>query len=753
MRIKILSIALLCFSPFLSFSQEYKHLFRASYPLGTEYTKRGGLLDNVELGKPSSRAKTKVDVKAFKESNDYFIDRFLNSGKVIAYSEANVYLNKVVDKLLYNDQALRDKVKFYFVNTSEVNAFTFTNGMIFVNIGLLARLENEAQLAFVLSHEIAHFKEKHSFERYKFQTETEVKEMSDEEFYEVVLSKFSKNQEFEADKIGFEIFKNSGYYLDESVQTFEILKLAEYPVENVRIEKYAFESAFLKIPTHYYPDTSYGVVFNENDTSLTHPSSVKRQDELRKQIAATRASASGKFLVSEQTFYELKLAAQFALSDIYINEKDYLSSLYNTERLLLKYPGNEMLLEKKVQALYYYVSNVNAGAKSSVVRKPQKIYGELKKFHFLFKNLTKKEANTVALRLAWDIYLAFPKNIVVKEFTNRITKQFIYAVTNNLKFFEAKSAYNQNYIDSIYQTQHQATIQSKGSYPKSKSSSSAIIRKSTSQVKDALVKYAIPDLLENPEFMSTFEALTKELAEDKKADPNNLQEEESGEETAEAKAPKKSKKSKVPQKKQDLAKESIDLKKLLVIDVSNINLDLTAKTPVRFFAIKNKQKELVNTIQYCAKLNGIELIVFNPIDLIENDTQFFNDRSTLELWRTECISNGLNEMLPHNYNEISEICQRYGTKYVTFINTQSIIMPINQSQLFLNMLYTAYNPPLFIVAMTAIFRYERYSAIQMPIYDIMTGKLMVDFSNVYDVPDHSDFMRAEFYYFFNTLKK
>jgi hypothetical protein len=69
------------------------------------------------------------------------------------------------------------------------------------------------------------------------------------------------------------------------------------------------------------------------------------------------------------------------------------------------------------------------------------------------------------------------------------------------------------------------------------------------------------------------------------------------------------------------------------------------------------------------------------------------------------------------------------------------------------MLYTAYNPPLFVVAMVAVFRNRRYSALQMPIYDIMTGKLVSDFAFEYDVPDHSDFMKAEFYSIFNTIRK
>jgi hypothetical protein len=113
----------------------------------------------------------------------------------------------------------------------------------------------------------------------------------------------------------------------------------------------------------------------------------------------------------------------------------------------------------------------------------------------------------------------------------------------------------------------------------------------------------------------------------------------------------------------------------------------------------------------------------------------------------------MDEVLPSNYQEIKELCERYGTKYVCFINTRNIILPINQSRLFFDVLYTIYNPPLFVYTMYSIFRYKRYSAIYMPVFDITTGKVVTDYSSEYDYPDHPDLMKAEFYYFLNSIKK
>jgi predicted Zn-dependent protease len=56
-------------------------------------------------------------------------------------------------------------VRVYIVNTPLFNANMAPNGMMQVWSGLLLRVENEAQLAAVLGHEIGHYLEKHSLER------------------------------------------------------------------------------------------------------------------------------------------------------------------------------------------------------------------------------------------------------------------------------------------------------------------------------------------------------------------------------------------------------------------------------------------------------------------------------------------------------------------------------------------------------------------------------------------------------------
>ena len=59
-------------------------------------------------------------------------------------------------------------MRVYAVRTPYFNASMAPNGMMQVWSGLLLRMDNEAQLAAVLGHEIGHFLQRHSVERFAF---------------------------------------------------------------------------------------------------------------------------------------------------------------------------------------------------------------------------------------------------------------------------------------------------------------------------------------------------------------------------------------------------------------------------------------------------------------------------------------------------------------------------------------------------------------------------------------------------------
>ena len=83
------------------------------------------------------------------------------------------YINMVGNRIIpeyAQDSLFREQNtiiwRFYVIESPIPNAFAYPNGMVFVHSGLLKIMENEAQLALVLGHEVAHVLYEHSAQRY-----------------------------------------------------------------------------------------------------------------------------------------------------------------------------------------------------------------------------------------------------------------------------------------------------------------------------------------------------------------------------------------------------------------------------------------------------------------------------------------------------------------------------------------------------------------------------------------------------------
>ncbi|OLC17542.1 MAG: hypothetical protein AUH29_01590 [Candidatus Rokubacteria bacterium 13_1_40CM_69_27] len=74
------------------------------------------------------------------------------------------YLGKIGDRLLSDEvrAAGGPGFKFGVIRDPTLNAFAMPNGRVYVHTGLLSRLDNEAQLATVLGHEMTHVTDRHA---------------------------------------------------------------------------------------------------------------------------------------------------------------------------------------------------------------------------------------------------------------------------------------------------------------------------------------------------------------------------------------------------------------------------------------------------------------------------------------------------------------------------------------------------------------------------------------------------------------
>jgi predicted Zn-dependent protease len=89
--------------------------------------------------------------------------RLSASGSVLRDPVLDDYLSSVASRLLPPDLAGGGvAVSVQVLANPSLNAFALPNGAIYVHSGLLAQLENEAQLAMVLAHELGHIVHRHA---------------------------------------------------------------------------------------------------------------------------------------------------------------------------------------------------------------------------------------------------------------------------------------------------------------------------------------------------------------------------------------------------------------------------------------------------------------------------------------------------------------------------------------------------------------------------------------------------------------
>ena len=83
---------------------------------------------------------------------------------------------------------------FDILNTEEINAFACPGGYILISKGALRHAENEAELAHVLAHEVAHVGKKHMYDTLKSMTPEEMEKLRMQQRKNTVLIQIKKSE-------------------------------------------------------------------------------------------------------------------------------------------------------------------------------------------------------------------------------------------------------------------------------------------------------------------------------------------------------------------------------------------------------------------------------------------------------------------------------------------------------------------------------------------------------------------------------
>ena len=149
------------------------------------------------------------------------------------------YAQGVIDRLF---PEFKGKIRVTLLKSPHLNAFAVPDGHLYVNIGLVARFQNEAQLATVLAHEGTHFTHRHSFLGQKSLKDNAALATLGSLLGVPVLPQliavssmfgYSRELETEADQVGYQRLLQAGYDVREAPRVFEHL-MREVKAEDIR---------------------------------------------------------------------------------------------------------------------------------------------------------------------------------------------------------------------------------------------------------------------------------------------------------------------------------------------------------------------------------------------------------------------------------------------------------------------------------------------------------------------------------------
>ena len=175
-------------------------------------------------------------------------------------------------------------IRVYIIKNPNFNATMYPNGMMHVWTGLLLRVENEAQLAAVLGHEIGHYLSAHQIERWRSLRNG----ASAAIFLDMVLtaglatmavassnSAFGRDQEMEADLFGLSLMSANGYAPSEAVSLWDYID-REQDADQSKAKRNVFFA--------------------------THPLPEARIDSLQETARSMQQAQSGDFIVDRQGY-------------------------------------------------------------------------------------------------------------------------------------------------------------------------------------------------------------------------------------------------------------------------------------------------------------------------------------------------------------------------------------------------------------------------------------------------------------------
>jgi predicted Zn-dependent protease len=631
---------------------------KSSGTLPDEFLKTARSLSEAEV-KTVGYGKDHLLKEQFVIYQNYFLQNMLVNGDVLVNDELTKYVNRVADELLKGDSELRNQLHIYVIKNSDVNAHSFDKGYIFVNIGLLAQLENEAQLAYILAHEIIHVKKKHSVTEYieniKLSNGTSDYETGSNYERELAKYRFSKEEESEADIEGLKLVKASKYSVKAVSGAFDVLQYSYLPFELIDFKKSFLEDKYLQLPDTLVLKKTDEVKSNDDydDTKSSHPNIRKRRASVDPELKVDDESSRKKYLVSEADFKNVREMSRFELCRLYLMERDYINSIYACYILMQKYPDNLYLKKTMATAMYniaiskagytgnsYFTGSSRLSMRSYSIPDYKKIEGPSQRVYYMFDNMSDKEANVVALSYVYNAHKAYPKDALLSEITDSLFSVLVKA--NNMYLGDFAKMTKQEIKDAEKNkplVKDTVKDEEESKYSKIKKEQQKI----EVQTDENFLKYAFVGDLKDDDFVNRFNKYTRISPKDPEVGA-----------------------------KKHVKKDTYKKEPMLGINKIIFTTPYYLRTKIidnneytNYYESEDQQKVLLDIEKKCADKLKLGYAELNTKDFTAGDIDKFNDNGLIQDWIEERLKHGdnNNELISCS-EDVKKLIEKLGTKYV-----------------------------------------------------------------------------------------
>ncbi len=601
--------------------------------------------EDIENDRTTLKGKTE---RVFLEGIHYSIDELLHSGMVIYGDEITNYVASIADKLLKGDATLRSQLRFYTIKSNMTNAFSTDQGIVFVTTGLISQLTSEAQLAYVLAHEISHYTEKHVVETFDWKINTSRKDQSIEK-----LSQYSKDKEFDADRLGLKMYHDAGYSKDEILPTFDVLMFSYLPFDEVPFPITYWNTPKMYIPETMFPKEKYPIKAeeDEDDSKSSHPNIRKRKEAVEKELKTLTNWGTQVNILGEAKFKYIRMISRFESIRNDVIDANYADAVYSIFLLEKEYPNSIYLQRMKAKAWLGIAQLKEKNILNRNLQKASDYEGEIATIHFFLRKADKIALVTLALRQVEDIRTAHPEDkeiIAIWERmvkTTTITEKFEIASFSAMTYAEAETEFNRIKLDTVKKAEPSTEGLSK--YEKIKKKKNLDNPENFDSEKFYL--YGISDIIKSEQFLAAYKKYKDEMdAEEQKKNDRNLL-------------------SRAERNKYDKKQEENRLR-LNAPELIFVEPIVYRYNHGQINRVKSEKlgEDFSEAIQESAQELGMTVTTISSGNLKKLGTSGFNERAVLLSYLAQLSYEEDIDVFPVDYSMLDEIKTNYGTSKVMF---------------------------------------------------------------------------------------